>query len=137
VRPLTVRCAWVALVGVLAVVLVGVTAFLVGEARAPEHMVVRELGAQRLSAMMRGDAFFTEYRDAAVIVAGEVAAASGGRFRFTTYGGGGQVWCDLAEGVPTPAVGELLTVVTIAAQGERLGEEHDLLLAGCTPVTPR
>ena len=45
-RPLTVRCAWLAVVGLLAVVLVGVTAFLVGEARAPEHMVVRELGAQ-------------------------------------------------------------------------------------------
>jgi hypothetical protein len=133
----TLRCAWLAVVGLLAVVLVGVTAFLVGEARAPERMVVRELGAQRLSAMMRGDAFFTQYRDAAVIVAGEVAAASGGRFRFTTYGGGGQVWCDLADGVATPAVGERITVVTIAARGERLGEDGDLLLAGCTPVTPR
>jgi hypothetical protein len=47
------------------------------------------------------------------------------------------VWCDLADGVATPAVGERITVVTIAARGERLGEDGDLLLAGCTPVTPR
>jgi hypothetical protein len=126
------RWSWQLAVGLVAVVLVGVTAFLVGEGRAPEQMVVRELGVQRLSAMMRSDAFFTEHRDAALIVTGEVAVATPGRVRFATSGWG-QVWCAMAEGVPTPEVGTALTVVTIAARGERLGED-DLLLVGCTPV---
>lgn len=129
---------WVGVVAMVLVgaVLVGVTGFLVGWARAPEAMVVRELGAERLSAMMRTDAFFTEYRDAALIVSGEVAERTPGRIRFATRGWG-LVWCAMADGVVTPPVGERIAIVTIGARGERAGaQDEDLLLQDCTPVTP-
>jgi hypothetical protein len=133
-----VRWVGVVVAVLLGGLLVGVTGYLVGEARAPEAMVVRELSAERLSAMLRTDAFFTEYRDAAVVVTGSVEHSEPGRLRFATRGWG-EVWCAMAEGSATPAAGERITIVTIGARGERLGEEdEDLLLQDCTQVlSPR
>jgi hypothetical protein len=131
-----VRWVGVGVAVLLATLLVGVTAFLVGWARAPEAMVVEQLSAERLSAMQRTDAFFTQYRDAALIVSGDVAEGSGGLVRFATRGRG-EVWCEMAAGAPAPPSGTRLTVVTIAARGERLGEQGEgLLLRDCTPVGP-
>jgi hypothetical protein len=120
--------------------LAGVAAisFSLGEGNAVGALSVRQVTADQLGAAMQADQFYSEYREATLLVRGSVASvyADGHGFalEFKTQNGFKTI-CQLGQYPSAVNDGDTLTAVTEGANAERLSSA--VLLSNCVLLARR
>ena len=115
-----------------ALVLALAAAFFLGDKHAVESMSIQQVNADQLGNAMRGDHFYSDYRQRTLVLHGTVAAVrspgSGEQLTFTTTSPFSTT-CQLTGGASPVTAGTQITVLAEGARAQR--QAHGVLLVGC------
>ncbi|HEY4963167.1 MAG TPA: hypothetical protein VIH90_00535 [Candidatus Saccharimonadales bacterium] len=120
---------------VVAVLILCAGFYLLGNMRAVQKMSIVTVSPAQLADAMKGDYFYSNYRENTIIVSGQVGSISnvnGVRQITIKSPSSYQVYCDLAATAPTPAKGTVVTLITEGASAIR--QPGGVELVGCTGV---
>jgi hypothetical protein len=115
--------------GIVLLVVIGASAFFVGDSHAVNEMSVRRASPYQLAEAMRNDQFFSSYRENTLLVRGTVTSTSSGVLGLRT-GSSYSVSCDLGSQVTQARIGDAVTILAEGATAER--QPAGVLLHGCT-----
>lgn len=125
------------IVPLIVIGLVGIclVSWFLGESHALGALTIRHATPDELATAMNADQFYSNYREASIVVAGPVASVattgSSSTVTFTTHGAFG-TQCQLRQGQPTVHAGDVITVVAEGYGAQRLSRA--VLLTSCIVV---
>ncbi len=123
--------------GLVVIVLLCAGFYFLGNKNAVQGMTIKRITPDQATAAMKGDYFFSDYRQNTLIIKGQVSSAvtsrNGTELTFktavdTSY----QAYCDLVPGTSVPKVGDSITV--LSEGGAAVRRPSGVLLAGCTVI---
>ncbi|HSX35681.1 MAG TPA: hypothetical protein VLH84_01975 [Patescibacteria group bacterium] len=119
----------------LAAIIVCFGFYFLGNKHGVESMSFKHVQASQLAAAMKGDHFYTDYRENTLIMVGQVLSVSQNsnvtQVAFAT-GSSEVTACALAKGVSVPTPGSVITILSEGAHASRL--PNGVLLTGCIRV---
>lgn len=114
--------------GLVLLLVVGASAFFLGDKHALETMSVEHASPHDLAEAMRDDRFYSSYRERTLVVRGTVVSDAGGMVGLQTDSSYSLI-CDLGAQPTNVRVGDTITVVAEGAVAER--QPSGVLLRGC------
>ena len=127
------RKAVLPLAGLLAIIILCVVFYFLGDTHAVQSMTIKRVTPDQIANAMKGDYFYTDYRENTLIVKGQVESVSksAGTSQLTFKTSSSfQAYCDLANGTVVPKTGDIVTA--LSEGGPALRQTNGVLLVNCT-----